>query len=208
MGTTMEETKEETEDKAKPDQTPSTKTAGAAAGAKRGWFIVHCQSGWEDKVRGHLELKIKTLKLEHKIFKVLIPTEDVVEVKKSKKKVKKRKFFPGYILVDMIVDNETYWVVKGISGATGFLGEPDPQPLPEAEIQQILELTTESAGAKPKPAVQFEKGENVRITEGPFRHFIGIVEDVNEAKAKLKAMVTIFGRPTPVELDFLQVEKL
>lgn len=195
----MEETQEET-------KTEDAKTADT--NAKRGWFIVHCQSGWEDKVRGHLELKIKTLKLEHKIFKVLIPTEDVVEVKKAKKKVKKRKFFPGYILIDMIVDNETYWVVKGISGATGFLGEPNPRPLPQAEIDQILELTTESAGAKPKPAVQFEKGENVRITEGPFRHFIGIVEDVNETKAKLKAMVTIFGRPTPVELDFLQVEKL
>lgn len=197
-----EEAKEET---ATAAETP---TATPADQSKRGWYIVHTQSGWEDKVRTHLELKIKTLKLEHKIYKVLIPTEDVVEVKKAKKKVKKRKFFPGYILVDMIVDNETYWLVKGISGATGFLGEPAPRPLPESEIEQILELTSESAGSKPKPAVQFEKGENVRITEGPFRHFIGVVEDVNEPKAKLKAMVTIFGRPTPVELDFLQVEKL
>ncbi|MFH1725822.1 MAG: transcription termination/antitermination protein NusG [Elusimicrobiota bacterium] len=175
---------------------------------ERGWYVVHTQSGWEDRVRTHLEQKVKIENLAGKVFQVLIPTEAVVEVKKNKKQVKKRKFFPGYILIDMIVDNETYWAVKNISGATGFLGEPRPRPLPESEIQQILDLTTESATGKPKPAVQFEKGENVRITEGPFRHFIGIVEDVNEPKAKLKAMVTIFGRPTPVELDFLQVEKL
>ena len=115
---------------------------------------------------------------------------------------------PTHELLDMIVDNETYWLVKNISGVTGFLGEPTPRPLPEEEIRGILALTDESAAGRPKPAVQFEKGENVRITEGPFRHFIGVVEDVNEPKAKLKAMVTIFGRPTPVELDFLQVEKL
>ena len=108
----------------------------------------------------------------------------------------------------MIVNNETYWLVKGITGVTGFLGEPKPTALPKEEIDGILELTTASAAQKPRPAVQFERGENVRITDGPFRHFIGIVEEVNEPKAKLKAMVTIFGRPTPVELDFLQVEKL
>ncbi|MFC1679601.1 transcription termination/antitermination protein NusG [Elusimicrobiota bacterium] len=175
---------------------------------ERGWYVVHTQSGWEDRVRTHLEKKVTAANLMGKIFKVLIPTESVVEVKKNKKQVKKRKFFPGYILLDMMVDNETYWAVKNISGVTGFLGEPNPRRLPEDEIKQILDLTTESAAGKPKPAVQFEKGENVRITEGPFRHFIGVVEDVNEPKAKLRAMVTIFGRPTPVELDFLQVEKL
>ena len=174
----------------------------------RGWYIVHTQSGWEDKVRSHLERKVETDNLKGKFFKIMIPTEDVVEVKKNRKMVKKRKFFPGYILLDMVVDNETYWVVKNISGVTGFLGEPQPRSLPEGEVQQILNLTNESAAGKPRPAVQFEKGENVRITEGPFRHFIGVVEDVNDPKAKLKAMVTIFGRPTPVELDFLQVEKL
>ena len=173
----------------------------------RGWYVVHVQSGWEDKVRGHLENKVRTENLQGKIHQILIPTEDVVEVKKSKKQVKKRKFFPGYILLDMTIDNETYWTVRNINGVTGFLGEPKPRRLPDSEISEILQLTN-ATGGKPKPAVQFEKGENVRITEGPFRHFIGVVEDVNEPKAKLKAMVTIFGRPTPVELDFLQVEKL
>jgi transcriptional antiterminator NusG len=175
---------------------------------ERGWYVVHTQSSYEDRVRNAIQQKIQADNLSGKIFQVLIPTEDVVEVKKNKKLVKKRKFFPGYILLDMLVDNETYWLIKNIHGVTGFLGEPRPRPLPKEEIDQILELTTASAAGKPKPAVQFEKGENVRITEGPFRHFIGVVEEVNESKARLKAMVTIFGRPTPVELDFLQVEKL
>ena len=174
----------------------------------RGWYVVHTQSGYEDRVRERLQKKIELERLQEKIFSVMIPTEDVVEVKKNKKKISKRKFFPGYVLLDMKVDEETYWLVKGIPGVSGFLGEPRPTPLPEEEVHAILDLTSESAAAKPRPAVQFDKGENVRITEGPFRHFVGIVEEVNEAKAKIKAMVTIFGRPTPVELDFLQVEKL
>ena len=175
---------------------------------ERAWYIVHTQSGYEDRVKRLLDQKVDSLNLRTKVFQILIPTEDVVEIKRNKKTVKKRKFFPGYVLADMIVDNETYWLVKGIGGVTGFLGEPKPTPLPPEEIQGILELTSSNVGGKPKPAVQFEKGESCRITEGPFRHFIGVVEEVNEPKAKLKAMVTIFGRPTPVELDFLQVEKL
>ena len=176
--------------------------------AERGWYVVHTQPGYEDKVKSSMLDKIRIENLAGKIYEIFVPTEDVVEVKKNKKNVRKRKFFPGYVLMDMVVDNETYWAVKNINGVTGFLGEPRPTPLPPEEIAGIMELTTSSAAGKPKPAVQFEKGENVRITEGPFRHFIGIVEEVNEPKAKLKAMVTIFGRPTPVELDFLQVEKL
>ncbi|MBI5630235.1 MAG: transcription termination/antitermination protein NusG [Elusimicrobia bacterium] len=175
---------------------------------QRGWYVVHTQSGFEDRVRTLLQQKIDTDKLQEKIFNVLIPTEDVVEIKKNKKKISKRKFFPGYVLLDMMVDEQTYWLVKAVPGVTGFLGEPRPTPLPEEEMGAIMELTSTSAAGKPRPAVQFEKGENIRIIEGPFRHFVGIVEEVNEAKAKIKAMVTIFGRPTPVELDFLQVEKL
>ena len=174
----------------------------------RGWYVVHTQSGYEDRVFKLLTRKIETDKLQEKIFRVMIPTEDVVEVKKNKKKVSKRKFFPGYVLLDMKVDEETYWMIKGIPGVSGFLGEPRPTPLADEEVKGILDLTITAAEGKPRPAVQFEKGENIRIIEGPFRHFVGVVEDVNEAKAKIKAMVTIFGRPTPVELDFLQVEKI
>jgi transcriptional antiterminator NusG len=175
---------------------------------ERGWYIVHTQSGYEDRVRNLIQRKIETDRMSDKIFSVLIPTEDVVEMKKNKKKISKRKFFPGYILLDMKIDEHTYWMVKGIPGVSGFLGEPNPAPLPEEEIKSIIDLTTTSAENKPRPAVEFDKGESVRITEGPFRHFVGVVEETNEAKAKIKAMVTIFGRPTPVELDFLQVEKL
>lgn len=175
---------------------------------KRAWYVVHTQSGYEDRVYKLLKQRIETEKMSDKIFSVMIPTEDVVEVKKNKKKVSKRKFFPGYVLLDMIVDEYTYWFVKGVPGVSGFLGEPNPTALPDEEVKGILELTTTAAEGKPRPAVQFEKGENIRIIEGPFRHFVGVVEEVNEAKAKIKAMVTIFGRPTPVELDFLQVEKL
>lgn len=183
-------------------------TTSSAPTRQRGWYVVHTQSGFEDRVQKTLQQKIEMEKLSDRIFSVLIPTEDVVEVKKNKKKISKRKFFPGYVLLDMIVDEVTYWFVKGVPGVSGFLGEPNPTPLPEEEIASILDLTTNSAASKPRPAVQFEKGENIRISEGPFRHFVGVVEDVNEAKAKIKAMVTIFGRPTPVELDFLQVEKI
>lgn len=175
---------------------------------RRGWFVVHTQSGYEDRVHKLLLQKIETEKLQDRVFSVLIPTEDVVEVKKNKKKISKRKFFPGYVLMDMIVDEVTYWMIKGVPGVTGFLGDTDPTPLPEEEIKAILELTNNAAAGKPRPAVQFEKGENIRIIDGPFRHFIGVVEEVADAKAKIKAMVTIFGRPTPVELDFLQVEKI
>jgi transcriptional antiterminator NusG len=174
----------------------------------RGWYVVHTQSGYEDRVKRMLENKMASEPSTGRIHQIFIPTEEVVEVKRNKRAVKKRKFFPGYILIDMEIDNETYWMIRNIQGVTGFLGDPKPSPLPPEEIQEIFELTTSSQQGKPKPAVQFEKGETVRITDGPFRHFIGVVEDVNEPKAKLKAMVTIFGRPTPVELDFLQVEKL
>jgi transcriptional antiterminator NusG len=187
----------------------TTETTTPATSARpRGWYIVHVQSGYEDRVHKTITQKVEVEKLQDRIFNVLIPTEDVVEVKKNKKKISKRKFFPGYVLMDMIVDEVTYWVVKGIPGVTGFLGDTDPTPLAQEEIDKILELTSTAAEGKPRPAVQFEKGENIRIVDGPFRHFIGIVEDVSETKAKIKAMVTIFGRPTPVELDFLQVEKI
>jgi len=175
---------------------------------ERGWYVVHTQSGFEDRVYKQLLQKIQTERLQDKIFTVMIPTEDVVEVKKNKKKISKRKFFPGYVLMDMIIDEVTYWMIKGVPGVTGFLGDANPTPLPEEEMKAILDLTNTAAAGKPRPAVQFEKGENIRIVDGPFRHFIGVVEEVSEAKAKIKAMVTIFGRPTPVELDFLQVEKI
>lgn len=176
--------------------------------SQRGWYVIHTYSGHEERVRAALQKTVASQNLSNKIFQVLIPTEDVVEIKKNKRQIKKRKFFPGYVLVDMVIDNQTYWLVRNTPGVTGFLGGVRPIALPEAEAKSLIELATAPVDAKPKAAIQFEQGESVRINEGPFKHFIGTVEEVNEERAKLKVMVSIFGRETPVELDFLQVEKL
>lgn len=172
------------------------------------WYAVHTYSGQEQKVKNTLEEKIKNLSLEDKIFKVLLPTEDVVYFQKSKQKVKKRKFYPGYLFINMKIDNETYWIVRSTPGVTGFLGDTKPIPLQKEEVKNLIELTTQDQLLKPKPAIVYERGETVRIIDGPFKHFVGIIDDVFIEKAKLKVIITIFGRQTPVELDFLQVEKL
>ena len=174
----------------------------------RGWFVIHTRTGFEDRVNKILRQKMDSGELSSKVFDILVPTEDVIQVKQNKKEVRKRKFFPGYVLVDMELDNETYWALKGIQGVSGFLGDLKPVPLQENEALKILELVNISSHEKPKPAIQFEKGENIRIIEGAFKHFMGVVEQVNEQKSKLKITVTVFDRPTPVELDFLQVEKV
>jgi len=171
------------------------------------WYVVHTQTGHEDKVKEKILTQIKVLNFADRVFNVLVPTEEVVEVKQNKKSLRKRKFFPGYLLVEMMLSSETYWFIRNITGVTGFLGDPYPVPLPEEEIAGIVELTTVTDG-KPKHAVQFDQGEQVRITEGAFKHFVGVIQEVNEAKNKLKVMVTVFDRATPVELDYLQVEKI
>lgn len=175
---------------------------------QRGWYVIYTLTGKEDQVKNAIDKARSGTPYADRIFQVMVPTEDVVQVQKNKKVVRKRKFFPGYVLLDMVVDNETFWLIRSINGVSGFLGGDKPVPLSEREVQNILELTEVKEGSKPRPAVTFEKGESVRINDGPFKHFVGVVEEVNEEKAKLKAMVTIFGRPTPVELDFLQVEKI
>ena len=172
------------------------------------WYIIHTYTGHEEKVKTSLTKTIEIRGLNDKIGRILIPTEEVLEIKKNKKQIKKRKFFPGYVLIEMAVDNETYWIVKNTLGITGFLGGLKPIPLPQSEVENIIRLTTITAEAKPKPAILFEKDENVRIIEGPFTNFVGRVNEVNQEKGKLRVMVSIFGRITPVELDFLQVEKI
>ena len=171
------------------------------------WYVVHTYSGHEDRVKSSLEKAVANLGLSARIAQILVPTEEVVEIKRNKKHFKKRKFFPGYVFVEMEIDNETYWLVRNTAGVTGFLGGVKPVAMPEDEVKNLVETMTTPA-TKPRPAITFDKEENVRIIEGPFKHFIGVVEEVNEERGKLKVMVTIFGRPTPVELDFLQVEKL
>lgn len=184
-----------------------TQEAPATPAQEKHWYVVHTQTGHEDKVKEKILTQIKVQNFGERVFNVLVPTEEVVEVKQNKKTLRKRKFFPGYILVEMILSSESYWFIRNITGVTGFLGDPNPVPLPAEEISGIVELTTATDG-KPKHAVQFSHGEQVRITEGAFKHFVGVIEEVNEAKNKLKVMVTVFDRATPVELDYLQVEKI
>jgi transcriptional antiterminator NusG len=173
------------------------------------WYVVHTYSGYEDKVKNSLEMAIANLNMQELITKVLVPTEEVVEVKQNRKTIKKKKFYPGYVFVEMTINNTTYWLIRNTAGVTGFLGGVKPVPMSQSEVTNLLNTldTPGEAVKKPRPAISYEKKENVRIIEGPFKHFIGIVEEINQERAKLKVMVTIFGRPTPVELNFLQVEK-
>ena len=172
------------------------------------WFIVHTYSGFEKKVKQSLEQRVKAYGLSDEFGEVLIPTEDVVEMRGGRKVVSSKRFFPGYLLVEMHMSDEAWHVVKNTPKVTGFVGAgAKPTPLTKDEVEQIL-LQVRTAAEKPKPKYTFDKGDQVRINEGPFAGFNGVVDEVNSDKNTLKVMVTIFGRSTPVELDFLQVEKL
>ncbi|MDR0985058.1 MAG: transcription termination/antitermination protein NusG [Endomicrobium sp.] len=172
------------------------------------WYIVHTYSGYEDKVKNRLEVAISNLNMSNIISKIIIPTEEIILIKNNKKNIKKRKFYPGYVFIEMNMNTKSYWIVMNILGVTGFLGGTKPIPMLTNEVTNLLNNLITAENSKPKPAISFDKEENVRIIEGPFKHFVGTVEEVNHEKGKLKIMVTIFGRPTPVELDFLQVEKI
>lgn len=179
------------------------------------WYIVHTYSGFERKVKESLESRVKAFHLEEKIGRVLIPTEPVTEVRGGKKYTSERMFYPGYVLVEMDLtgfrsggDGDQVWhMVKSTPRVTGFLGTAsEPTPLSEEEVNQIV-YRVETGREKPKLKVRFEKNESVKIIEGPFASFTGVVDEVNEDRETLKVMVTIFGRSTPVELEFGQVEK-
>ena len=172
------------------------------------WYIVHTYSGFEAKVKESLAQRVEVMGMEKYIGEVLIPTEDVVEIKDGKKVRSTRKFFPGYVLVNMEMTNEAWHVVKNTPKVTGFIGTGNqPIPLEESEVNRIINQV-HVASEKPKPKYTFDRGDQVRINEGPFSSFNGVVDEVNTDRNTLKVMVTIFGRATPVELDFLQVEKL
>ncbi|MEA3346643.1 MAG: transcription termination/antitermination protein NusG [Candidatus Auribacterota bacterium] len=170
------------------------------------WYVVHVLSGQEKKALGSLEKRIKAEGMEEKILQVLIPTENVSEVKSGKRRITPRKFFPGYMLVNMEMDENTYYVVKNSPAVLGFIGSGTPVPLQEHEINDILDQIEEKK-EKVKPKIDFEKGEAVKIKDGPFVSLDGIIEDIDPDRGKLRVMVTIFGRATPVELEYWQVEK-
>lgn len=172
------------------------------------WYVVHVYSGMENSVHRALLERIERAELESSFGRVLIPSEEVVEVKDGKKSITERRIFPGYILVEMDLTDETWHLVKNTTRVTGFLGGAGnrPAPISDREVEKILEQMEEGV-EKPRPKVLFEVGELVRVKDGPFADFNGNVEDVNYEKSKVRVSVTIFGRSTPVELDFDQVEK-
>jgi transcriptional antiterminator NusG len=172
------------------------------------WYIIHAYSGFERKVRESLESRISAFGLQNKIGRIMIPTEPVTELRNGKKYTIERVFLPGYVLVEMDLDNDLWHVIKNTPRVTGFLGTGDnPVALSEQEVSSIL-FRSESTTNKPSMKVKFEKGEQVRINEGPFANFTGTVDDVNEDRQTLKVMVSIFGRSTPVEIEFSKVDKV
>lgn len=174
----------------------------------KAWYVVHTYSGYENKAKLALEDAIRRSGLDARFGEVLVPTEKVVEVKDGKKKTTTRKVFPGYMFVNMEIDNETWHLVRSTPKVTGFIGGGrNPPPVSDDEVARITNQMTEDE-EKPKPVVNYERGEEVRIIDGPFASMSGKVDEVNAGRAKLRVMVSIFGRTTPVELDFTQVEKI
>jgi transcription termination/antitermination protein NusG len=172
------------------------------------WYIIHTYSGFERKVKESLESRVAAFNLQDKIGRVLIPTEEVMEMRGGKKVVSNRMSYPGYVLVEMDLDENTWHIVRSTPRVTGFVGSAtSPSPLSDAEVDAIINRVHVPAD-RPKPKVIFERNEQVRIVDGPFANFTGVVEEVNADRSTLKISVTIFGRSTPVELDFVQVEKI
>ena len=192
-----------------PDETPVDEATGEAAAPVedgRSWYVIHCYSGYENKVRHNLEQRIESMGMKGKIFDVIVPTEEEIEVKDGKRRTVERRVFPGYILVQMIMTEESWYVVRNTPGVTGFVGMGNtPTPLRPEEVAQILKRMEAEA---PKIKVTYKPGQKVRIVDGPFNDFIGTVAEIDMDRAKVRVMVSFFGRETPVELDFLQVEKV
>ena len=179
-----------------------------ALNMEKNWYIIHTYSGFERKVAESLKSRIDAENLSDKFGEIMVPTEDVIEIKQGKKVVTQKLFYPGYVLVEMEMNDETWHVVRSTPRVTGFVGSGStPTPLSIEEVDRIVHRV-EVAAENPKPKLEFERGESVKITEGPFKDFTGSVDEINSDRSTLRVMVTIFGRATPVELDFYQVEKV
>lgn len=189
---------------------PAEQTQGGESGAPvqddRRWYVVHSYSGYENKVKRNLEQRIESMNMRDKIFQVVVPTVEEVELHDGKRRTVERRVFPGYVLVQMIMDDDSWYVVRNTPGVTGFVGIGNrPTPLSQEEVDRILKRIQAQA---PKIRVSFRVGQKVRIIDGPFTDFVGTVDEVDESKGKVKVLVSFFGRETPIELDFLQVEKV
>jgi transcription termination/antitermination protein NusG len=206
-----------------PTPTPATETVNEAReaarlsreaprpedvpeGSKKQWYVIHTYSGYENKVKANLEHRIESMGVEDQIFQVLVPMEEEIEIRNGQRQTVNRKVFPGYVLVEMAMSDESWYVVRNTPGVTSFVGSGNrPLPLDENEVKKILK---QMGVETPKFKVQYSKGQSVRVKDGPFAEFIGTVDEVNPERNKVKVLVSIFGRETPVELDFLQIEKL
>lgn len=198
---TPEDVKEQT-----AASTEEVVTENVVPAVKGKWYVLHSQTGHENRVKNNLEQRIQSLGVENKIFEIIVPTREVVVIKKGKKTKQKEKVFPGYIFVRMDLDDESWLVVRTTEGVTGFIGAgTKPTPISDKEVQAIMKFVTQE---QPKFRAKFSVGEAVKITEGPFADFLGSVEAIDEEKGKIRVLVSIFDRETPVELDFLQVKKL
>jgi transcriptional antiterminator NusG len=172
----------------------------------KNWYVVHTYAGYENKVKTNLEKRVESMEMQDKIFRVLVPMEKELEIKNGKKKATLKKVFPGYVLVEMTITDDSWYVVRNTPGVTGFVGPGSkPIPLSQAEIAQILK---QMGMDDPKPRIDFAVGESVRVIDGPFANFVGAIEEVLPDRRKIKVLVSMFGRETPVELEFFQVEKL
>ena len=173
---------------------------------ERNWYAVHTYAGHENKVKTTIERRAESMNLKDKIFRILIPTEQEIRSRGGKKREIQRKVFPGYVLIEMVLDEQTWYLVKSTTGVTGFVSSGNkPVPLQDKEIQTILAAVE---GPRQKPRVQWEMGQVVRVTTGPFADFTGAIQEMNIPKEKVKVLISIFGRDTPVELDFAQIEKV
>jgi len=182
--------------------------ATPAADIDRLWYVIHTYSGYENKVKTNLEHRVESMGVQDKIFQVVIPTEEEVEIKDGQRRTVQKKVFPGYVLVEMVLSDDSWYVVRNTPGVTGFVGSgTKPTPLQDSEVKQILK----QMGQKPEQAkvkVSFSKGERIKVIDGPFTDFLGVVDEINPERGKVKVLVSFFGRETPVELDFLQVSRI
>ncbi|MCG0238222.1 MAG: transcription termination/antitermination protein NusG [Firmicutes bacterium] len=170
------------------------------------WYVIHTYSGYENKVKANLEKRVESMGMQEKIFRIVVPTEEEIEERGGKKKVVKKKVFPGYVLVEMIMSDDSWYVVRNTPGVTGFVGSGNkPVPLLDEEVQAIL---GQMAGQEPKHRITVQVGQHVRVRSGPFKDFVGVVEEIDPERGKVKVVVNMFGRDTPVELDHTQVEEL
>jgi transcriptional antiterminator NusG len=187
-------------------EAPLPGAVATAEGDTKLWYVIHTYSGYENKVKANLEHRIESMGVEDQIFQVLVPMEEEIEIKNGQRQTVNKKVFPGYVLVEMSMTDESWYVVRNTPGVTSFVGSGNrPTPLQENEVKKILKQMGVEA---PKFKLQFSKGQSVRVKDGPFAEFIGTVDEVNPERNKVKVLVSIFGRETPVELDFLQIDKL